>query len=582
MCGIIAYSGKDNAVPYLVDGIKNLEYRGYDSFGCALIDKGDIIVRKDVGDTASVLNKYRIIKNFSNQGMFHTRWATHGGISKENAHPLTDCKGEIAVVHNGIIENWQDIKASLDRHRFVSQTDTEVIPHLLEERLSRGDSMERALRAVFNGIKGASSFVVMRKGDSNMYAVKHGAPLVLGLGKNGFFVSSDIPSFLKYTNRVVFLHDGDLVIFNQNSVRIKNLLNKKYKHDVHTVDISPGSLDKGKYRHFMLKEINEQSRLLKLFENYDFSKVRLAASKIRSAHRVYLVGAGSSFHAAAYGALILRKSGIDAIAIQGQDVQNFSRLFERNDVFVIISQSGETADLIRSLQLMNGFRIGIINTEGSYLSRNVDLVINMMAGIEKAVAATKSFMNTMILLEMINSYANGSSESAMHDLKLLNLNLYSLFVPSVLSAIKRIAEELKDDGDIFYVGRDYGYLISLEGALKMKEVSYIHAEAFDLSTIKHGPLALISQGSKVIASVTEPVEETFYGLEEIKARGGHIIGISPSNSTVFDEFVHVPEAGVFSFVPLVIVAQLISYYTAVKRGINPDKPRNLAKSVTVN
>lgn len=582
MCGIISYIGKDNAIPYLIDGIRNLEYRGYDSFGGAFLGKGGIVIKKDVGSIDSVIKKYKIYNYSSNIGLFHTRWATHGGVEKRNAHPLTDCEGNISVVHNGIIENWYEIKQILKDHKFRSDTDTEVIPHYLEEEMKHGKSMETAMEDLFKLMRGSSSFVVMHKDLKNIYAIKNGSPLVLGIGKNGNFISSDVVSFLKYTNKVVYLYDGDMVIMNENGYTIKNLLGKNHPHPVYHVSISPGMLDKGKYEHYMIKEINEQPQLLKKFENMDTSKFKEAAERIKKANRVYLIGAGTSYHAALYGASLFRKSNIDAIAIQGQEVLDYKNLFQKEDVFIIISQSGETADLIGNLKFLgDAFKIGIINVEGSYLARNVDLLIEMGAGVEKAVAATKSFINTMVIITFINSFINGTYDQALRDLKLLNINLYSLFVPSVLSTIKKIAKWIKNEKSLFYVGKNDGYALALEGALKMKEVSYIHAEALDLAAIKHGPLALISNRTKVVAIVKNPVEEVFYGLEEIKARGGKIIGISPVKSELFDKFVHVPEAGVFSFVPLIIVTQLLAYYTSIDRKINPDKPRNLAKSVTV-
>jgi len=582
MCGIISYVGKDNAIPYLVEGIRNLEYRGYDSFGGGFIQNGKVIIKKDAGSIDSIIQKYKIDRYKANLGLFHTRWATHGGVEKKNAHPVTDCSGDIAVVHNGIIENWNEIKKNLYGHKFRSDTDTEVIPHFLEDELKNGESIENGLKKLFKLIKGASSFVVMYKGSDKIYAIKNGSPLVFGIGKNGNFISSDVVSFIKYTNKVIYLYDGDMVVFDKDSYTIENLLGDKYPHPIYQVNLSPMVLSKGKYDHYMIKEINEQPKLLKNFESLDFSIIKRSADRIKEANRVYLLGAGTSYHAAMYGASLFRKSGIDAVAIQGQDINDYKQVLNKDDLFIIISQSGETADIISNLGLLSGiFKIGIINVEGSHLARNVDIFIPMNAGVEKAVAATKSFVNSMVILVMINSFLQGNQEQMIRDLKLLNINLYNLFVPSVISTIKKISKLIKNDQSLFYVGKNDGYLLALEGALKMKEVSYIHAEAFDLAAIKHGPLALISNKSKVISIVTNPVNDVLYGLEEIKARGGKIIGIYNQKNDLFDYFIHTPEAGIFSFVPQIIVTQLLAYYTSISKGINPDKPRNLAKSVTV-
>ncbi|MCW1294058.1 MAG: glutamine--fructose-6-phosphate transaminase (isomerizing) [Candidatus Parvarchaeota archaeon] len=584
MCGIIAYAGKDNAVPYLVDGIRNLEYRGYDSAGCAL-DGGDrLIIDKDVGSVNGVIRDYNLEQLQSSRGIFHTRWATHGGVSRENAHPLSDCSGDIAVVHNGIIENWEDIKASLKGHRFSSETDTEVLPHLIEEGINNGLSFKDAVKSAAMKLKGSSSFVVLNRREKDMIAVKKGSPLVVGLGEKGNFVSSDVQSFLRYTNRVIYLHDNDLVVFSDSGYTVENLLDPSIMHNVDVVELDYRSAEKGKFEHYMLKEIYEQVNLVDFFIDRNKEDIEKAASLIKKSSRVYFVGSGTSYHASLYGARLLRKLGVDAVAVQGQELENYDKIRKPSDVFVIISQSGETSDIISNMNYMAGNKkIGIINVEGSNLTGAVDVLIPMGVGVEKAVAATKSFTASLVIIRLIGAYLSDSIDSTMNDLKLLKLDIYNLNVPSVIGAIEKASDRLSNDKTIIFTGAEDGFILSLEGALKMKEVSYIHAEAFDSSAIKHGPLALIEEGTDVIAAVTNESRDIIsYGLEEMKARGAHIIGISEErNGRLFDEFIKSVPAKSFDFYPILMILQMLAYKTAVKRGLDPDKPRNLAKSVTV-
>ncbi len=584
MCGIIAYAGEDNAVPYLVDGIRNLEYRGYDSAGCALDGGDNLIIKKDVGSVNSVIRNYQIEQQNANRGVFHTRWATHGGVSIENAHPISDCSGDIAVVHNGIVENWDKIRETLNNHKFSTETDTEVIPHLIEEKMMEGKSFKEAVKETALKLEGASSFVVLNRKEKDMIAVKKGSPLVIGIGKKGTFISSDVQSFLKHTNKVVYLHDNDLVTFNAAGYTVENLADPNITHKVDTVDLDYSSVEKGKFEHYMQKEIYEQIGLVDSFLERDKKDIEYAGSLIKNAGRVYFVGSGTSYHASLYGAQLFRFMGIDSFAVQGQELKNYEKIIKSNDIFVIISQSGETSDIIANMRYMEGHKkIGLINVEGSFLSRAVDALILLKVGVEKAVAATKSFTSTLVLITLLAAYISGDIETAMNDLKLLKLNIYNLNVPSVLEAIEKVSDRLKNDESIIYTGAEDGYILSLEGALKMKEVSYIHAEAFDSSAIKHGPLALIENGVNVVAIATRKSRKPLmYGLEEMKARGAHIIGISDENDPkLFDEFIKSVPAKSFEFYPLLMILQMLAYRTAVKRDIDPDKPRNLAKSVTV-
>ena len=583
MCGIIGYLGEKKAAPLLLEGLKNLEYRGYDSCGVALLDGNEIVVRKDVGLIDYVNAALKFDELGGNIGIGHTRWGTTGGITKENAHPLLDCAGNIAVVHNGIIENWQEIKASLGGHKFSSETDTELLSHLLEDLVNNGEPLEGAAKKVFSLITGASSFVALNKNTREVVAVKNGSPLVLGIASHGNFIASDVPSFIKHTNKVIYLFDGDVVVMNERGYKISNLVNNTIKHEISEVTLSMNDGDKGSFAHFMHKEIMEQPALMKNLESVNLSDVEKAAGLIKSAKTIYLMGAGTSFYAARMGAKMLLENGIFAVPVQGQDIKTHVNVIKPDDVFIIISQSGETADIMSSLhQIKNNKKIGLINMEGSSLSREVDILIPLHAGIEKAVASTKSFTLSVVYLTLLAFIAAGKKEQVLHDLRLLNINMYNLLVPSVLEAIDSVSHELKQLDSVFFLGRDYEYIIALEGALKLKEIAYIHAEAVDAATFKHGPLALVSNETRAIALLSDRSRnDTVYNLQEVKARGGKIIGISNKSSDLFDMFIRTQDAGVFSLITQVMVMQLIAYKTSVLKGINPDKPRNLAKAVTV-
>lgn len=583
MCGIIGYNGTDNAIPYLVEGIKNLEYRGYDSFGCAFDSNGKLSVKKDAGRISSVLSKYPLDGESSNRGIFHTRWATHGEVNRVNAHPQLDCSGNIAVVHNGIIENLEELKNSLQNHRFVSGTDTEVISHLIEEEMKKGKSLENAIISAANKVKGSSSFAVISSADDSIYAVKNGSPLVLGVSGSGTFVSSDVPSFLKYTNKVVFMHDGEIAAIRRNGYSIKSMIGKDQDHPVKTVNFSYEEIDRGRYKHFMEKEILEQPALIRRLLENSLPAIKKASKLINKKATVYISGSGSSFYAASIGANMMIKNGIKSVAVQSQDLPSYRRTMSKNDVVIIVSQSGETADLINSLPSVKDLKkIGLINVKGSTLSNSVDYNIDMSAGQEIAVAATKTFIMSAIILTLLAYYAAGNEEEILPDLKLLSLNVYNIFVPSLYKAIDKAVRILKNKDGLFFIGRGVDYISAQEAALKVKEIAYAHAEAIDGAMFKHGPLALVQRDLYVVSLITKKnASTTSNNIDEIKSRGGKVIGISEESDKSFDFFIRSQPAGVFSFVTQIIISQLLAYKLSIAKGIDPDHPRNLAKSVTV-
>ena len=580
MCGIISYIGIENCIPNLIGGIKKLEYRGYDSFGCAVVVEGKIVAMKDIGSINSNIEKYKISEFSSNLAAFHTRWATHGGITLENAHPQLDCAGKIAVVHNGIIENYEDMREKLTNHYFLSETDTEIIPHMIENKIMKGAPFYEAVMSTAKELKGSSSFVAISSDVEEMVAVKVGSPLIIGVAEKGYFVSSDVPSVLDYTNRIIYLSDGDLIHITKQDYKIHNIFGLATEHKIYTINPKYIDMDLGHFSHYMEKEIYDQLNLWKPLRKTIFSKINAASAEISRSHRVYLIGSGSSFHVCLFGAMLIRESGIDALAMQPHEIQNFVKIIQNDDILIIVSQSGETADIIHYLRLIpDNRKIGIINVEHSQLTRKVDILLPMSVGIERGVAATKSVTNSMLILTYLKYALLGRTKEIETNENLLELNKFSLVVPSIEHKIDEVAHLLFEEKTLFVVGSGICYALALEAALKIKEVTYIHAEAIDLVSLKHGPLAMIESGTKVIVILNE--DEYVPNVDEIKARGAYIIGISEKRLSNYDQFIRMISVGNLFFAPVLFVVQLIAYKIALLKGIDPDKPRNLAKSVTV-
>ena len=580
MCGIIAYIGSRDAITDLVSGIKKLEYRGYDSFGCALKTSNGMKIFKSTKLMDQVIYQFNIDKIASKNALFHTRWATNGGISEINAHPHLDCDKKIAVIHNGIIENAESLKSFLGNHIFVSDTDTEVIPHLIEENMKGGQSFYEATMLAAQRLSGMSSFVVIHSDIDEMVAFKNGSPLILAIDESGYFISSDIPSVMNSTNKIIYLNDGDTVHMTERSFSISNIYNVRNEHTIHYVSPDLSTVHNWNYQHIMLKEIFEQLSIWKALPKSLFQNIKEVTEDLRKMERIYFIGSGSSYHVSLYGAMLLRSIGKEAFAIQPQDIPNFKHILKRKDIVIAISQSGETADMIYYLKQITEIRkIGIINVEHSNLANVVNTLIPMSVGAERAVAATKSVSNSLIIVVSLYLLLLDSPASLDMDARLLDLNKFNLVVPSIENKIREIAELLKDEQHMFITGTDKEYILAMEGALKIKEVTYIHAEALDLVSLKHGPLALVQKGTKVI--VITGHDDYSRNIEELKARGAVIIGIAEEKLKNFDYYIRTVPAGVFSFAPILFILQILSYEIAVKKGINPDKPRNLAKSVTV-
>lgn len=575
MCGIIGYVGKENAFSLVVEGLKNLEYRGYDSYGVVYNDEDNLGFLKEVGKVSGLSNQRFV----SNTAIGHTRWATHGSVTRENAHPHFDCNNKISVVHNGIIENYEELKKDLINkgHVFKSDTDSEVVPHLIEEELKKGIVFEEACKSVFLKLEGSFAILVLKKGEDKIYGVRKDSPLVLGISDNGFFAASDAPAFLKHTKKVIWLYNYDFFILSEGGWSILNLKeNKVMNRVVDFIDWDVESVKKGEFKHFMLKEILEQVQVLKnISKRKDFEQ---SASLLKSADKVLLIGSGTSYHACLSAEYLLIGKGVDARAIQSSEFSNYVNLINENTLVVAVSQSGETADVLEAVKIAKNKKakvLSLVNVKGSSLERVSDKVLLLNAGPEICVLSTKSYTSQVALLVLIFQLAFGGEDN----LNLVWNELYNLTSKLERKRIEVIADKIKDAKVIVIIGRNEHYVTALEAGLKIREVSYIPVLSFAGGELKHGNIALIEKGTPCIVFGDD--KQTLSNAVEMKSRGGWIIGVSEKNQEVFDDWIKVFNVGVFNPVMFIVPAQILAYYIAVLKGLDPDKPRNLAKSVTV-
>jgi glucosamine--fructose-6-phosphate aminotransferase (isomerizing) len=593
MCGIFGYIGyKNNAAEIVFNGLKNLEYRGYDSWGVAVFSKDKILVKKRVG---KIGNNHVNDMPDSSLAIGHTRWATHGGVNKINAHPHLDCSEEIAVIHNGIFENYEIIKNQLIKkgHKFISETDTEVIPHLIEEFMKKM-TFEKAVRSAFNNMDGLNAVIAINKKERNIIAVRNGSPLVIGFGNNTLpagrqenFLSSDASALLAYTKNVYFLGDNEMAVLTDKSVKVidvKSAKVKKIKVQKLNWKITDGQ--KGKFPNFMLKEIYEQPQIISKILSDNDQKTQLAKIT-RKARGTYLVGCGTASYACLAGQYLFSKIAKRHINFAiGSEFGYHLEFLNKDSLVIAVSQSGETMDILESVKKAKEKKAKIVsltNVFGSSLFRISDYKILINAGPEKAVASTKAFTGMLAHLILFAFSLDGGIKEGQKILLQSVSSAKKVLSPKSVNNIKKLAIILKNTKDIYVIGRGLSYPAALETALKIKEISYIHAEGLAAGELKHGPLALIERKTPCIAFL--PNDETYganlAGAMEMKARGGFIIGISFKNHEVFDYFIKVDDAKEATIIPNVIVAQLLSYYLTIGKGLDPDKPRNLAKSVTV-
>lgn len=586
MCGIFGYVGNQNkAADIALDVLKLLEYRGYDSWGVAVKIGKKLIVDKHVG----AIGQAKVKLPQSILGIGHTRWATHGGVTVNNAHPHMDCSGTIAVVHNGIVENFQELKSDLIEkgHKFTSETDTEVIGHLVEENLKH-EGFSSSVRDAFNVLEGLNAVVVANAISKEIVVAKTGSPLVVGVGERELFVASDASGIVEHTKKVIFLEDNQMAILGQKLKLIQLPKGEEIIPKYHTIDWEFDEADMGKFKHFFLKEIHDQPKVI---DNIAFNcrqETEKLAELIKNAYGTFMLACGTASYATLAGVYYFSKIAKKHVNFAiGSEFLYLEDYLTPRTLLISISQSGETVDVIEPV--MRGKNKGckiasISNVLGSTLYRLSDYKILMNAGIEKSVAATKSF-TAMVAILILTAYAlAGKQAQGENLLRMAAKNIRELLSDKSIEKIKKVARMLKEERHVYLIGRGVSYAAALEAALKLKEVSYIHAEGFAGGELKHGVIALIEKGTPCI--VFAPNDETYADVisnaQEVKARGGFIIGIGPKNNKAFDILLKTDDAGDATIIPQVVIVQLLAYYLALAKGIkDPDKPRNLAKSVTV-
>ncbi len=612
MCGIVAYIGYREACPVVLKGLKRLEYRGYDSAGVALLgaDKQFKIYKKS-GKVADLEGSIGSQDTSATTGMGHTRWATHGVPNDVNAHPHMSGSGKFSIIHNGIIENYASLKAALVKrgHEFKSETDTEVLIHLIEEVYDNNDAtFEEAVRMSLTQVIGAYAIVILSNQDPNyLIGARKGSPMVIGIGDKEHFIASDATPFVEYTRNVIYLNDGEMAIIHNNALTIKTIDNTIKTPYIQELEINLESIEKGGYEHFMIKEIFEQSRsILDSFRgrihisdgNISMAGIDKYEDKFKNLQRIIIVGCGTSWHAGLVGEYMFEDFARIPVEVEyASEFRYRNPVIDERDFVIAISQSGETADTLAALELAKsrGATIfGVCNVVGSSIPRLTDAGAYTHAGPEIGVASTKAFTaQVTALLLMALSVAQKRGTITNQRLRELMVEIETL--PSKVEKVlltdaqtKLIAEEFKNTQNALYLGRGYGFPIALEGALKLKEISYIHAEGYPAAEMKHGPIALIDEEMPVIVIATQHsnYEKVVSNIQEVKARKGKVIAIATEGDThlasMADHVIYIPDCEE-AMLPLIatIPLQLLSYHIAVLRGCNVDQPRNLAKSVTV-
>jgi len=602
MCGIFAVVNDktSQAAQTVLAGLKKLEYRGYDSWGIAIKPLSSDTLRVDkhigkIGEAKTNLPAGTI-------AIGHTRWATHGGVTDANAHPHLDCSGKIAVIHNGIVENYLQFKEELIRkgHKFLSETDTEVVAHLIEDRLlslrgvplsgtTKQSQLTKAVFETFNSLVGSNAIGVIDFETETIIACRNGSPLVVGIDEKNqqFFLGSDVPAFLKYTNKVHFLEDGEAVVISKTGVKLFDAkTGKEKKMKLQTLDWKLEDAEKAGYPHFLLKEIHEQKETIAKTALVNEKEIKRLAVLIKDGYQPIFIGCGTAYHCSLLGKYFFANVKINSDAYQAHEVPIFSKFLNPKSLTIAISQSGETADTLIACRLAKkqGAKIvAVVNARGSTLERLADIVLPVGAGPEIAVVSTKAFTAQLATLHLLSQAVSGNLEKAQEKMKKLTQSLNQLFTPVSINQLIDTAKSLINEEHVYVIGKNLNFPAALEFALKIKETSYLHAEAFAAGELKHGVITLIQKGTPcfVLASNDEVKSEILSSAAELKARGGKIIAVTPFKSEEFDEVIQTPDLGELTIFPNIIVGQLLGYYLGIGRGADPDKPRNLAKSVTV-
>ncbi|MDO4772710.1 MAG: glutamine--fructose-6-phosphate transaminase (isomerizing) [Bacillota bacterium] len=608
MCGIVGYIGQKQAIPFLLDGLSKLEYRGYDSSGVAYVEDGALNICKYKGGLSVLEEHLKDVKVDATIGIGHTRWATHGSPSDENAHPHADSKGRIALVHNGIFENYEEVKSRLiaeDGIVFKSETDSEVIAHLIS-KCYNGDILDAVFQAV-EQMRGAYALGVICKDEPDrLIAVRKDSPLVVGLSRDGQYIASDIPALLKFTKDVYFIENGEVVELKAGSVKIFDENRNEVKREVFQVDWDVDAAEKQGFDHFTIKEIHEQPEALKqtLQRRLDangrlhLEGIGISAEELSKITNIQMASCGTAYHACLIGKRILEKDLKIPVTVEiASEYRYNDPIVDEHTLFITVSQSGETIDTLQSLReaKKKGARvISVVNVVGSSIARESDDVFYTWAGPEIGVASTKAFTTQIMAMYMISTHfamLRGRMDEAAYKKRIADLDSVSGLLEKALAceeAVKKIAKENFEKENVFFMGRGVDVDIAYEASLKFKELSYINSFGIASGELKHGPIALIEQSSLVLAFAGQSalLEKSFSNIMEVKARGAHVISVckegEDSLQKVSHEVIYLPEAEDYLMPFLSIVpAQFLAYYVAVFRGNNVDKPRNLAKSVTV-
>ena len=598
MCGIIGYIGDREIVPLLINSLKRLEYRGYDSSGICVLQDDSLKTIKRSGRISELETSREIQEIKGNLGIGHTRWSTHGAPNEINSHPHSDCKNSISIVHNGIIENYSSLKNLLisEGHLIKSETDSEIIAHLIEKFYS-GD-LEQAVSKTLKLVEGTFGLAVISKDSPEIIVAKKGSPLIIGIGEKEMFVASDVPAILEYTNKIIYLKDNEIAKIQKENYQIKNLNGNHVDSKIHEIKWTIENLEKGNFKHFMLKEIFEQPEVIKnvLRGRIKENKIKLTLkTNFKEINKIIITACGTSWHSALIGKYLIEK--VAKIPVEVDYASEFryrDPLISENELVVVISQSGETADTLAALKEAkekNAKTLGIVNVVGSTITREVESGIYLHAGPEIGVASTKAFTSqvmTLFLLALYIRQERGLEIDPILTQEILEIPKKIEEVLKDAEKIKTIAKQFQNSKNFLYFGRGVNFPVALEGALKLKEISYIHAEGYPAAEMKHGPIALIDGEMPVVflATKSKLSQKILSNIEEVKARGGRVIGIvNKENEEIkrfVDHLIEVPET-IEELSPIIntIALQLLAYYIADLKNLDVDKPKNLAKSVTV-
>ena len=610
MCGIVGYVGKNQAPSILIDGLGKLEYRGYDSAGIAVFDGNEINIAKTKGRLSNLIKLLLENPLSGTIGIGHTRWATHGAPSDTNSHPHISEDHKIAVVHNGIIENYMDIKEELlkEGYHFLSETDTETIAHLIDYYYKESMDFEDSVFKAVSRLEGSYALgIICKDSPDKLIAVRKGSPLVIGKGNGENFIASDIPALLNYTREVYFLEEEEIAVITDNDISIYDINRNKIERDIYHVTWDIEAAEKSGYAHFMLKEIHEQPKIVRetilkrLPETEDgivLDNIKLSKQELENIDRIYVVACGTAYYAGLIGKHLIEKiCRIPVISEVASEFRYKDPILDDRTLVIVVSQSGETADTLEALRIAkrNGARVlAIVNAVGSSIAREADDVFYILAGPEIAVASTKAYSAQVAAMYILTCHiAIETGKMSMEEFKTVREELYT--IPSKIEVIlqkekteRKLAEKYKDVKNVFYIGRGLDYLVSQEGSLKLKEIAYLHSEAYAAGELKHGPIAMIDENTLVIAIAAQEdlIEKTISNIKEVKARGAKTVAIAMKGNTkiaeVADDVIYIPRTlGILAPVLANIPNQLFAYYMALNLGTDIDKPRNLAKSVTV-